>query len=141
MLCVSCSTSVLYTIAANFSYVQKNDIYVSSVAHMSRKRVLSTVQLQTASDLQTLDVAVRELMQTSSHVPCNALLTAGYAIFKRSCLYQLQDTECSNQAQARVHLLGNGFSLQLHQKQVLLCFTPRLFDLPEKEDKACATKH
>ena len=60
-------------------------IYAPRVPGMSRSRVLSTLELTQVRDLETLDVGVRELLQTCPNVPCNALLTAGYAIFKREC--------------------------------------------------------
>jgi hypothetical protein len=107
---------------------------------MSKKRVLSTLQLQSARDLEALDVGVRELLQTCPNVPCNALLTAGYALFKRACLTQLDTTTMSRVSVSNtIYPLGAGFSLHLHNKQVLFCFTPRFFDLPEKEEKSCST--
>jgi hypothetical protein len=107
---------------------------------MSKRRVLSTLQLQSARDLEALDAGVRELLQTCPNVPCNALLTAGYALFKRECLTQiLNGTVTSVSGSKAAYALGGGFSLHLHNKQVLFCFTPRFFDLPEKEEKPCST--
>ena len=108
---------------------------------MYKKRVLSTLQLQSARDLEALDVGVRELLQTCPNVPCNALLTAGYALFKRDCLTQLDiDTASLVSGSNAVYPFGAGFSLHLHNKQVLFCFTPRFFDLPEKEANSCSIR-
>lgn len=124
----------LYTTAADIFFSFKIDIYAPGAASMSKKRVLSTLQLQSARDLEALDFGVRELLQTYPNVPCNALLTAGYALFKRDCLTQL-DTDAASRVSGSktAYPLGAGFSLHLHNKQVLFCFTPRFFDLPEKE--------
>ena len=104
---------------------------------MSQRRIISTLQLQDLRDLEALDIGVRDLLQTPPNVPCNALLTAGYTLFKRDCLQQI----CSGSNESRAnHVLGRGFSLQLHSKQVLFCFTPHIFNLPEKEEKACPVK-
>ena len=102
---------------------------------MSKKRVLSTLQLQSAGDLARLDLRVRDMLQTHPTVPCNALLTAGYALFKQNCLTQLGTALVSDEAEAEVsYALGGGFSLYLYQKQVFFCFMSQQFNLPQKEE-------
>ena len=106
---------------------------------MAKRHVLSTLQLQSAHDLESLDVGVRKLLQTHPKVPCNALLTAGYAIFKRECLTRLIAATASGGPESRVaYALGQGFSLHLHENQVHFCFTPRFFALPDKAEKTCS---
>lgn len=103
---------------------------------MSKKRVLSTLQLQSARDLEALDVGVRKLLQTHPKVPCNALFTAGYALFKRECVTRLTT---GGKESGLGYALGEGFSLHFHEKQVQFCFTPRFFELPDKTEKTCST--
>lgn len=108
-------------------------IYAPRVPGMSRSRVLSTLELTQVRDLETLDVGVRELLQTCPNVPCNALLTAGYAIFKHECARRVQNDAAENDGTH--HVLGGGFTLRLVDTKVLFCLTPLHFDLPKTDTK------
>ena len=102
---------------------------------MVKRRILSTLQLESARDLEALDWGVRDLMQIRANVPCNAMLTAGYAIFKRKCLTRILQEEESGEAESEVsYTLGRGCSLHLHNSTVLFCFTSPILNLPEKEE-------